>query len=222
MAPSVYGGERVVMSEDTEEKKRPQLRLVVDNAERRKPGPSGKEEEFIPMEELLAQRGGLRNEFYRDMHPWQAKAYASLERFLTGRGWPYGLDPKHGRLMVLPASVVCPGALEHGGSPQDEALLYIAEDAAGKGLCLSLETILPYYSDDEDLMEDALLYSPVLQYGTLFLEENPQDGLLDLIYRLAFPLYPPAATGRLLERFFSVAAFELGEALRSLTGDSEP
>ena len=70
-------------------------------------------------------------------------------------------------------------------------------------------------------MEDALLYSPIFQYGALFLEENRQDGLLDLIYRLGFPLYPPALTARLLDRLFTIAAFELRETLRCLMDFSD-
>ena len=92
----------------------------------------------------------------------------------------------------------------------------MAEDATGKGLCLSLEMMLPYWSEDEAIMEETLLYAPVFQYGALFLEENRQDGLLDLIYRLGFPLYPPAPTDKLLDRLFSIASYELAEILRSL------
>jgi len=83
-------------------------------------------------------------------------------------------------------------------------------------MCLSLEMILPYYSEDESVMEDALLYSPVFQYGALFIEENRHDGLLDLVYRLGFPLYPPALTGRILERLFTLVAHELTDALQGL------
>ena len=83
------------------------------------------------------------------------------------------------------------------------------------------ETILPYWSEDETIMEEALLYAPILQFGTLFLEENQQDGLLDLIYRLGFPLYPPALTGRLLDRLFAIAAYELGEIFRFLAENPE-
>ena len=86
--------------------------------------------------------------------------------------------------------------LAFGMVPHDELLVFIAEDAGGEGLCLSMEMIMPFYSDDEAVMEEALLYSPVLQYGSLFIEENQQDGLLDLIYRLGFPLYPPVPIGR--------------------------
>lgn len=201
---------------DTDERKRPQLRLVVDNAEKRNPRPSGQEDDFIPLETLAARRDELRPEFYRGMVRRQAKAYETLERFLSDRGWPYGLDPRHGRLIAVPAQVVCPEVLEHGGSPQDEVLLFAAEDPVGEGLCLSLEMILPFWSDDDAVMEDALFSAPILPYGSLFLEENRQDGYLDLIYRLAFPLYPPAPTGRLLAKLLAVAAYELRETLRGL------
>lgn len=204
------------MTKDKDDRKRPQLRLVVDNVEKRNPRPAADEESFIPLEELIAQREALRDDFYHGLERGQAKTYAALERFLTQKGWPYGLDPNHGRLLIIPAGVVCPEAVEHGGAPQDELILFVSEDPAGKGLCLSLEMLLPYYSDDEAVMEDALLYAPSLPYGTLFLEENRQDGLLDLIYRLGFPLYPPALTGRILERLFTMAAYELKEVLRSL------
>ena len=76
--------------------------------------------------------------------------------------------------------------------------------------------ILPFYSEEEAVMEDALLFSPVFQYGTLFLEENQQDQALDLIYRFGFPVYPPALTTKVLTRLFAIAAFELKEVLRSL------
>jgi hypothetical protein len=204
------------MTQDKDDRKRPHLRLVVNNVEQRKPRPATGDEDFIPLEALVARRESFRPEFYGGMDRWQVKAYSALERYLSRRQWDYGLDPQHGRLLVLPIAVVCPEAIEHGGSPQDEALIYVAEDASGQGLCLSIETILPYWSEDESVMEDALLYSPIFQCGALFLEENRQDGLLDLIYRLGFPLYPPALTGRLLERLFTIAAYELRETLRSL------
>jgi hypothetical protein len=203
------------MGQDKDERKRPHLRLVVDNAEKRNPRSADQEETFVSLGELISGRDVFRPEFYDGLDRWEAKACRVMEGFLLQKGWPYGLDP-HGRLVVLPADVICPEAVEFGGTPQDEAILFVAEDAAGKGLCLSLEAILPFYSDDDAVMEDALLYAPVFQYGTLFLEENRQDGYLDLIYRLGFPLYPPAPTGRLLDRLFTVAAFELKETLRSL------
>jgi len=205
------------MAEDKDERKRPQLRLVVNNAEKRHPGPAAADADFIPLERLVAQRDTFRAEFYRGLGGWETKAYAALERFLGQNKWPYGLDPHLGSFMVLPAAVVCPELLTHGGLPQDELLLFVADDLTGKGLCLSLETILPYYSDDDAVMEDALLYAPVLPYGSLFLEENRQDGFLDLIYRLAFPLYPPALTASLTDRLFAVAALELRETLHALT-----
>jgi hypothetical protein len=146
----------------------------------------------------------------------QTKGYQALERFLQGRGAPYGIDPIHGKVMVLPAGDLSPEALEFG-SPQDEVLLCIAEDAGGSGLCFSLEMILPYFSEDDAVMEEALLFAPVLQYGALFLEENPHDGLLDLIYRLAVPLFPPLLTTRLAERMFAIFAFELKETFLALS-----
>jgi hypothetical protein len=144
-----------------------------------------------------------------------------MERYLAAKGWDYGLDPQHGKLLVLPVTAICPEIREHCPAQQDEVLIYLAEDAAGLGYCLSIETILPYWSEDEAVMEDVLLYSPIFQYGAMFLEENRQDGLLDLIYRLGFPLYPPALTGRLMDRLFSITAHEVGESLRSLLDYSE-
>ncbi len=204
------------MTQDKDERKRSHLRLVVNNVEQRKQRPADGEEEFIPFATLAAERERFRSEFYRSMSPWQAKAYTALERFIATKQWEYGLDPQHGRLLVIPISVLCPDTVEFGGSPQDEALLYVAEDASGEGLSLSFETILPFWSDDESVMEEALIYAPIFQYGALFLEENKQDGLLDLIYRLGFPLYPPAPTRRLLGRFFTIAVYELRETLRAL------
>jgi hypothetical protein len=204
------------MTQDKDERKRAHLRLVVNNEEQRKPRPVAGGEDFIPFDNLIAQLEIFRPEFYRGMGRWQAKAYSAIERFMAGKQWEYGLDPQHGRLLVIPIAVICPDAIEHGGSPQDEALVYVTDDASGEGLCLSLETILPYWSEDESVMEDALLYAPIFQCGALFLEENRQDGLLDLIYRLGFPLYPPAATGRLLYRFFAIAVYELRETLLNL------
>lgn len=204
------------MTQDKDDRKRPHLRLVVNNVEQRKPRPAAGEEDFIPLSTLIAQKEKFRAEFYRDLARGQAKAYAAIERYLTLKDREYGLDVHHGRLLVLPATGVCPDLFEQGGANQDEVLLYVAEDAAGEGLCLSLEMILPFWSEDEAVMEDALLYAPILQYGTLFLEENRMDGLLDLIYRLGFPLYPPALTARLLDRLFAVAAYELGVTLRGL------
>jgi hypothetical protein len=204
------------MEKDKDERKRPHLRLVVDNAEKRNPRPAGKEAEFVPVEELIARRDELQPAFYRGLGPRQTKAYRAIERSLAEKGRPYGLDPQHGCLMVLPAGAVSPDLTVAGSSPHDEVLLYVAEDLTGLGLCLTLEMILPFWSDDDAVMEDALLYAPVYQYGSLFLEENPQDKLLDLIYRIGLPLYPPALTGRILDRFFAIAAFELTETLRCL------
>jgi hypothetical protein len=204
------------MEKDKDERKRPHLRLVVDNAEKRNPRPAGREEEFMPVEELIARRDEMRGAFYRGLAPWQAKAYSAIERFLAGMGRPYGLDPQHGRLIVVPAGALSPDLAAPGGSLHDEVLVYVTEDLMGKGVCLTLEMILPFWSEDDAVMEDALLWAPVYQYGTLFLEENPQDKLLDLIYRIGFPLFPPALTGRLLDRFFATAAYELTETLRGL------
>ncbi|HEY6839199.1 MAG TPA: hypothetical protein VI389_10685, partial [Geobacteraceae bacterium] len=96
------------MGDEKDERKRSHLRLVVNNVEKRAPRPAEGGEDFIALEELVAQRDMLRGNFYRDMDPWQAKAYAAIERFLGARQWPYGLDPHHGRLLVLPALVVSP------------------------------------------------------------------------------------------------------------------
>lgn len=204
------------MTKEKDERKRPHLRLVVNNEEQRKARPLGNEDDFVSLEDLLVSREAFREAFYDGLGPWQAKAYATLERFLTGKGWPYGLDPQHGRPLVIPAGVVCPVTAEHGGSAQDEVLLHVAEDMTGQGACLTLEMLLPFWSDDDGLMEEALIYAPVFPYGALFLEENRQDGYLDLVYRVSFPLYPPALTRRLLDRFFAVANLELTEALRNL------
>jgi hypothetical protein len=209
------------MAHDKDDRKRPHLRLVVDNVEKRNSRPAGGEELFVPIEELIARRDELRPMFFQGMERRHAKAYESIERFLAGTGWPYGFDPHHGPLLVIPAGAVCQEAVEPGSAYQDEILVYVAEDAEGEGLCLSLEMILPFYSEDEEVMEDTLLFSPVFQYGTLFLEENRQDGLLDLIYRLGFPIYPPALTVRVLNRLFAIAAFELKETLRSLAEHAE-
>ena len=204
------------MTKDKDDKTRPHLRLVVNNAEKRSTRPADSEDEIISLEELIANRDTLRREFYREMDPHQAEAYEVLEQYLDGKGWPYGLDHRHGRLLVLPAGVVCQEMAEHGGASQDELLVYVSEDLTGYGLCLSMEMLLPYYSEDEAVMEDVFLYAPVHQYGTLFLEENQRDGLLDLIYRLSFPLFPPALSGKVLERLFAIATFELRETLQNL------
>jgi len=201
------------MTKETDDRKRTHLRLVVNNPEKRNPH----EDDYIGLEDLVTRRDDLRPLFYRDMDRIQGKAYGVLERFLTANGWPYGLDPHYGRPVVLPAALVCPEVLSHEMDPRDEALVFVAEDVTGGGLCLSLEMILPFYSDDESVMENALLYSPLFQYGTMFLEENRQDGLLDLIYRLAFPLYPPALSSRILDRLFVVAAQEISDALQSFS-----
>ena len=202
------------MTQEKDERTRPNLRLVVNNPDKRQPRKDA-EEEYLPLEELVARREEFRSAFYRDMARGPAKAYASIERFLLTKGWPHGLDPLHGKLLVLPAGIVCPYHDEYGGENKDEVLLFVSEDLQG-GLCLALEMVLPFFSEDDSVMEDAFLYAPVHQYGTLFLEENRQDGLLDFIYRLSIPLYPPALSGRLLERFFAIAAYELAETLRSL------
>lgn len=201
------------MTKETDDRKRTHLRLVVSNPEKRSPG----EDDFIILEDLVARRDEIRPLFYREMDRIHGKAYSVIERFLTEKGWPYGLDPQYGKPVVLPAALVCPEVLANEMDPRDEALLFVAEDMAGRGLCISLEMILPFYSDDESVMENALLFSPLFQYGTMFLEENRQDGLLDLIYRLAFPLYPPALSSRLLERLFAVAAQEVADALHGFS-----
>jgi hypothetical protein len=206
----------LVMSQDIDERDRAHLRLVVNNGEKRSPRPSAGLDDFITLDDLVAGRDAMSGLFYRDMERRYHKVYGIVERFLTQRGWPYGLDPHHGKPLVIPAVIVCPEAVAYGMDPRDEVLVFVSDDAADKGLCFSLEMILPYYSDDESVMEDALLYSPVFQYGALFIEENRQDGLLDLVYRLGIPLYPPALTGKILDRFFSIAAREVSDALRVL------
>lgn len=208
------------MTKDKDERKRSHLKLVVNNAEIRSARPAAAEQEFVPLEELIANRDLFRPAFYRGMGRLQTKGYQALERFLAGKGAPYGIDPIHGKVMVLPAGSVSPEALEFG-SPQDEVLLSISEDAGGSGLCFSIEMILPYFSEDDAVMEEALLFAPVLQYGALFLEENPHDGLLDLIYRLAVPLYPPLPSARLAERMISIFSFELKETFLALTDNPE-
>lgn len=205
------------MSKDNNEN-RPQLRLVVNNTEKRNQRPAASEDDFISFQELAANRELFQVEFYRDLEPLQASGYREIENFLCERGWPYGLDPRHGQVIVIPAGVVCPECDEHGGAGQDEVLVYLAEDATGQGLCLALEMLMPYYSEDEAVMEDAFLYGPVNQYGSLFLEENRHDSFLDLIYRLALPLYPVNLDKILLDRFFSIAAHELKETLEGLAG----
>ena len=204
------------MTKDKDERLRSHLKLVVNNQEIRSARPSATEQEFVPLEDLIANRDLFRGAFYRGMGKVQTRGYQALERFLAGRGAPYGIDPIHGKVMVLPAGNLSPESLEFG-SPQDEVLLSISEDAGGSGLCFSLEMILPYFSEDDAVMEEALLFAPVLQYGALFLEENPHDGMLDLIYRLAVPLYPPLFTARLAERMFSIFSFELKETFMALS-----
>lgn len=195
---------------------RPQLRLVVNNTEKRNQRPAASEDDFITFQELAANKDHFRTDFYQDLSPLQITAYEEIERFLSDRRWQYGLDPRHGQVMVIPAEVICSESSEHGSAGQDEVLVYLAEDATGRGLCLSLEMLMPYYSEDETVMEDAFLYAPLNQYGTLFLEENRHDSFLDLIYRLALPIYPVKLDPELLDRFFSIAAYELKETLRGL------
>jgi hypothetical protein len=213
--------EDLLMKKDSDDRKRSHLRLVVNNPDKRKPGPAGNEDDFITLEDLVANRENFSPLFYQDMDRFQEKAYRAIEKYLLARDWPYGLDPHHGRPIVIPALVVCPGSLASGMVSHDELLVFVTEDTAGKGFCLSIEMIMPFYSDDETVMEDALLYSPVFQYGSLFLEENRHDGLLDLIYRLGFPLYPPIPTGRTLERLFSIVVREVDDALRELSAYPE-
>ena len=204
------------MTHDKDDRQRPHLRLVVNNVEKRTSRPAGDDELFIPVERLIEMRDEVRPEFFKSLQRRPARAFEMIERFLLRKGLPYGLDLQHGPLVVLPAGAVCPEAAEQHGEHQEEVIVYVTEDASEEGLCLSLEMILPFYSDEEAVMEDALLFSPVFQYGALFLEENRQDQMLDLIYRLGFPIYPPALTTRVLDRIFGIAAFELKEALRSL------
>jgi hypothetical protein len=207
------------MTKDQDERRKSHLKLVVNNSEIRSARPAG-EQEFIPLDELIANRDAFRPSFYRGLERQQAKAYHILERYLLNREAPYGIDPIHGKVMVLPAGNLSPESREFG-SPQDEVLLSVAEDAGGGGLCFSLEMILPYFSEDDAIMEEALLFAPVLQFGALFLEENPHDGLLDLIYRLAVPLYPPTLTSRLVDRMFNIFAFELKETFLTLSEHPE-
>lgn len=209
------------MTHDEDDRKRSHLRLVVDNVEKRNSRPTGNDEVFIPVDKLIEMRAEVRPDFYRGMERRYAKAYEAIERFVDRKGWPYGLDLQHGPLMVFPADAVCSEVEEQRGEHRDEIILYVTEDTAGEGICLSMEMILPFYSEEEAVMEDALLFSPVFQYGTLFLEENRQDRILDLIYRFGFPVYPPALTTRVLERIFTIIAFELKEVLRSLAEYSE-
>jgi hypothetical protein len=208
------------MTFDKDDRKRPQLRLVVNNPDKAT-AHRHTDDVFIPLHELAAMRDSMRPDFYRSLDQRQSTIYAALERFMIARGWQFGLDHQHGPLMVLPADAVCPEAGHGEGEQQDEIIVYAAEDATGEGLCLSLEMILPFYSEDESVMEDALLFSPVFQYGALFLEENRQDQFLDLIYRIGFPVYPPAPTSRVLARLFTIVAFELKEALQSLAEYAE-
>ena len=208
------------MTFDKDDRKRPQLRLVVNNPDKTSAHPQT-DEIFIPFQELCAMRDSMRPDFYRSLDHRQTRIYVALERFLAAREWPFGLDHQHGPLMVLPAEAVCPEAGHGEGEQPDEIIIYAAEDAVGEGFCLSLEMILPFYSEDESVMEDALLYSPVFQYGALFLEENRQDQFLDLIYRIGIPIYPPAPTSRVLARLFTIASFELKEALQTLAEYSE-
>ena len=204
------------MTVDKDDRKRPHLRLVVNNADKRGGHAPRGEETFISLNDLVAMRDEVRPHFYRGLEPAYVKAYETIERFVDMKGWPCGLDAQHGPLIVLPAEAILeePGG-ENEGHP-DEMIVYITEDLSGQGLCLSLEMILPFYSEEEAVMEDALLFSPVFQYGTLFLEENQQDQALDLIYRFGFPICPPALTATVLGRLFAIAAFELKEILRSL------
>ncbi len=145
------------MTKETDDRKRTHLRLVVSNPEKRHQRPSGCEDDFITVDELISRKDALRPLFYRDMERAHMKAYVTIERFLTEKGWPYGLDPHHGRPVVLPAAVVCremaTPELDHG----DEVLLFVTDDATGSGVCFSLEMILPFFNEDEAIMEEALL-----------------------------------------------------------------
>ena len=205
------------MERETDDRKKPQLRLVVNNAEKRSPRPTEPEVPLISLEELLVNRDAMRDHYYRGMDPKLEQGYRVIERFLEGKEWQYGLDPHHGRPVVLPAGTVCAQAVEIG-SPQDEILLFMESDGGENGLCLALEMILPFGSDDDTEMESALLYgTPVLQYGSIFLDENPHDGMLDLVYRLAVPIMPPELTDALLERVVTIAGMEIRDAILSLS-----
>jgi hypothetical protein len=206
------------MADDKDERKRTHLRLVVDNVEKRGSRPDGGND-IIPFQELAARREEFREAFYAGLDRRQAEAYQGLEEYFADSKWPYGLDPLHGKLFVLPVGAVVPEMVDSGSGFVDEILVMVAEDGTEDGISLSLEMILPFYSDDESVMEEALLYSPMLPYGALFLEENRQDGLLDLIYRIAFPLFPPAPEQALFHRFIQVAAYELGETMRAFAED---
>jgi hypothetical protein len=205
------------MTKDNNDRPRPHLRLVVNNPDLRPSRPDRDEELFIAIEDLVARRDDFRPAFYDQMPDGEVKAYAAIERFLIEKGHPYGLDPNHGKVLVIPAQVACPGLADHGGTPQDEVLVYVTDDMTGQGLRISFETILPFYSDDDSVMEEAILFAPVLPYGTLFLEENRHDSYLDLIYRVSFPLAPPALTQRLLGRYLATVAHEIRDALSGLT-----
>lgn len=209
------------MSEEKDDKKRNHLRLVVNNEKRVTPRKTA--DDFIPLEDLVASRDDVRPDFYTDIPPWQGKVYILLEKFLLDQGISYGLDPHHGRVIVIPVIHLAPASVDFGAVAQDEALLYVSEDITGKGLCVSLEMVLPFFSDDPIDMEDALLSTPIVQFGTYFLEENPQDGLLDLIYKVTFPAFPPGLTPRVIERLLTVGAYEITETLRVLTenGDTD-
>lgn len=202
------------MSQDKEERNRPPLRLVVNNPDKR-PVRNDSEEEYFSLETLAERREEFRAAFYGGMATEIAGAYTAIERHLQRKGWPHGFDPQHGKLLVLSVGAVCPYHEQYGGESKDEALIFVSEDQQG-GLCLALEVVLPFFSEDDEVMEDVFFSAPVHQYGTLFLEENRRDKLLDLIYRLSLPLSPPILTGRLMERFFTIAASELAETLRIL------
>lgn len=204
-----------VMSKEKDERPRPNLKLVVNNPDIQRPARKDPGSEYLPLEELVTRQEEFRPLFYQDLERGPTRAYTVIEGFLREKGWPYGLDPQHGKLMVLPAGMVCPYHEQYGGENKDEVLIFVSGDLQG-GLCLALEMMLPFFSEDDSVMEDIFLYAPVHQYGTLFLEENRQDSLLDFIYRLSLPLAPPTLTPRLLERFFTIADFELAETLRAL------
>lgn len=205
------------MTKDNNDRPRPHLRLVVNNPDLRPNRPDRDEELFITIGELMARRDDYRAPFYDQMPEGEVKAYAAVERFLIEQGLPYGLDPNHGKVLVIPAQVACTELADHGGTPQDEVLVYITDDMTGQGLRISFETILPFYSDDDSVMEEAILFAPVLPYGTLFLEENRHDNYLDLIYRVSFPIAPPALTQRLIGRYLATVAHEIRDALSGLT-----
>jgi hypothetical protein len=168
----------------------------------------------VPLSDLCSRKEEYRPQFYHGLDEQQTQAFEAIEAFITSKEWTYGLDPEHGRMIVIPAGTVVPEVADLSGSSLDEILLFISRDPTGTGLCVTVEMVMPFYSEDDAVMEDSLLYAPLLPYGTLFLEENGNDRFLDLIYRVAFPLFPPEADQAIFARLFGVAAGELRELFR--------